>query len=125
MKNLFSYARLWTAFGTAIALASIYPYIEANRRFSMRETAVAAMLSLYLCPLVVTLIARQRFVFWGVVTNVLLFVWLVLQVYAFREGWFSFRQDLSGLAIFCAFGLLSGALVGLFVERRNHRRHAV
>jgi len=109
----------------AITLTAIYPYVEADRRFSMRETAITAVLSLYLCPFVVMLIARQRFVFWAVITNALLFAWLVLRVYTFGEGWISFRKDIPGLAIFCVFGLLNAALVGFLVERRIHRRHAV
>jgi TctA family transporter len=125
MKYLWSHPRILAAIVAAITLTAIYPYIEADRRFSMRETAITGVLSIYLCPFIVALIARQRFVFWAVITNALLFVWLVLQVYSFGAGWISLRKDLPGLAVFCVFGLLNAALVGFFVERRIHSRHAV
>ena len=125
MGYLLAHSRLFSAAIASTSLTAIYPYVEADRRFSQNAAVLAAMLSLYLCPFIVTLIAGRRFVVWGIATNILLFVWLYFQVYVLGEGLVSFRKDVSGLAVFCSFGLLSGALVGLFVQRYTRRQHAV
>jgi hypothetical protein len=81
-------------------------------------------LVIFLCPLAVSLIAGRRFILWGVATNLLLFVSLLVRVYLLREGWIFFKKDFLGLAVFCAFGLLSGAAAGALVQRHRQRRTA-
>jgi putative membrane protein (TIGR04086 family) len=125
MRYFLAHSRFFAAAIASTLLTAIYPYAEADRRFSQNAAVLAAMLSLYLCPFIVTLIAGSRFVLWGVATNILLFIWLFFQVYVLGQGLASFRKDLLGLAVFCSFGLLSGALVGSFVQRHIRRQHAV
>jgi hypothetical protein len=125
MGYFLAHSRFFAAAIASTSLTAIYPYVEAHRRFSQNAAVLAAMISLYMGPFIVTLIAGRRFVLWGVATNILLCAWLFFQVYVLGEGLVSFKRDLLGLAVFGSFGLLSGALVGLFVQRHICRQHAV
>jgi uncharacterized membrane protein len=106
---------------TACSLTSIYPYLEMNRNISFSRSAWLAIVSLFLCPFIVCWIAGRRFIIWGVITNLLLLLWLFLMVYVIRGAWHELKLDASGLGILCLFGLLSGTGVGGFVERQYKR----